>query len=99
MPLVVALISEHQINLGLDIGFSSEPAVIPELREEIAQVWSLPLGHRVEVCFTCSQRAAITGTLELLTSPDYPWDPHQPLRLRIAGLVFSNREIECWAIV
>lgn len=87
---------EHQTSLGLKVGYSPEPAVIPELREEIAQAWSLPLGERVEICFRGSQRAAITGVLELLSTPDYPWNAHQPLRLRIAGLVFSNREIERW---
>jgi hypothetical protein len=44
----------------------------PELRDEIARAWGLPLGQRVEVCFRGSQRAAIAGKLELLTTPDYP---------------------------
>jgi hypothetical protein len=87
---------EQQINLGLDITHTIAPAVVPELRDEIAQAWGLPIGERAEVRFRGSQRAAITGILELITSPDFPWNPRQALQLRIAGFVFSNREIESW---
>ena len=91
--------SEHQISLGLDDVYHPAPAAPPELREEIAQAWGLPLGSRVEVCFRDSQRSAMTGTLELLTAPDYPWNPRQTLQLRIAGFVFSSREIDRWTII
>lgn len=88
-------LSEHQISLGLDAGYNTEPAVVPALRDEIAATWRLPLGQRVEVGFR-GQRSVVTGILELYRAPDYPWDPHQPLQLRISGLVFSSREIERW---
>ena len=88
--------SEQQIDFGFDLPRVTAPAVVPELRDEIAQAWSLPLGQRVEVCFRNSQRASITGMLELISVPDFPWNPHQALRLRIAGFVFSSREIERW---
>ena len=42
---------------------------------EIAAVWSLPLGQRVEVCFRGGKRSAVAGILELLHAPDYSWDP------------------------
>lgn len=87
---------EQQISLGLDTTHTTAPAVVPELRAEIAQAWGLPLGERTEVCFRGSQRAAITGILDLITMPDFPWDRRQALQLRIAGFVFSNREIESW---
>lgn len=87
---------EQQISLGFDLPHSPAPVVMPELRGEIAQAWGLPLGERVEICFLGCQRAAITGTLELLSAPDYPWDPHQALKLHIAGFIFSSREIERW---
>src|SRR5690606_20162988 len=74
---------EHQINLSFGESSTTEAAVVPALRDEIAQAWGLPLGDRVEVCFRGSQRAAITGVLEVLTTPDFPWDVHQPLQLRI----------------
>ena len=88
--------SEQQISLGLDTTHTTAPAVVPELRDEIAQAWGLPLGERVEVCFRGSQRSAIAGVLELITTPDFPWNPKQALQLRIAGFVFSSREIESW---
>lgn len=88
--------SEQQISLGLDATHTSAPAVVPELRDEIALAWGLPLGERTEVRFRGGQPDAITGVLELLTAPDFPWNPRQALQLRIAGFVFSSREIESW---
>ncbi len=92
-------VSEQQISLGLDAGYCTAPAVVPQLRDEIATAWRLPLGQRVEVCLRGGQRSAVTGILELLRAPDYPWDPHQPLKLAIAGLIFSSREIDRWTIL
>lgn len=89
-------LSEQQISLALDAGYTTAPAVVLELRDEIAAAWSLPLGQRVEVCFRGGERSAITGILELLRAPDYPWVPHQPLKLGISGFVFSSREIASW---
>ena len=91
--------AEQQISLGLDTGFQPAPVVVPELREEITAAWGFPLGQRVEICFRGGQRSAISGKLELLRAPDYPWDPHQPLQLAIAGFVFSSREIGQWTIL
>lgn len=87
---------EQQISLGLDVTHTTAPAVVPELRDEIARAWALPIGERTEVCFRGSQRSAITGILELITTPDFPWNPRQPLKLRIAGFIFSSRDIESW---
>ena len=88
--------SEQQINLDLDCGYQTAPVVVPELRDEIAATWGLPLGQRVEICFRGAERSAVTGILELLRAPDYPWEPRHALQLGIAGLVFSSREIERW---
>lgn len=87
---------DQQIELGFESPSDAAPLVVPELRDEVAAAWGLPLGERVEVCFRGSQRASITGVLELISAPDFPWDPQQALRLRIAGFVFSSREIERW---
>jgi hypothetical protein len=89
-------VAEHQISLGLDEGFNPAPAVVPAIRDEIAAVWSLPLGQKVEICLRGAERSAVTGVLELLRAPDYPWDPHQTLQLRIAGFVLTSRQIERW---
>lgn len=91
--------NERQSEFGFDFGFSPPPAAAPELRDEIADVWGLPLGRRVEVCFRGAERSAIVGTLELLASPGYPWDPREPLRLHISGCVFSSREIGSWTLL
>ena len=87
--------AEHQIDLRLDVGYDSAPAVVSELREEIAAAWGLPLGQRVEVSLR-NERCALRGVLELRRAPDYPWDGRQALQLVVAGFVFSSREIERW---
>jgi hypothetical protein len=88
---------ERQINLGLDAPYTTTPVVVPELRDEIAQAWGLPLGERIQVRLRDSQCDTLTGTLELATAPDFPWNPREPLQLRIASFPFSSRVIESWS--
>ena len=88
--------AQNQLRLGLDTEFTTAPVILPQLREEIADVWRLPLGERVEVCFRGADRSSVIGNLELVAAPDYPWDPLQPLGLQISGYVFSSREIDRW---
>lgn len=87
---------EHQASLPFDLPYNPAPAAPPELRDEIAQAWGLPLGERVEVSFRDGQLDGISGVLELITPPDYPWNPREPLQLRIAGYPFSSRAIAQW---
>jgi hypothetical protein len=89
--------AEQQISLGFETLHTTAPAVVPELREEIAQAWRLPFGQRVEV--SLHNGDTIAGSLELVSSPAYPWDPHQPLRLRISGFVFTTKEIKHWVLL
>ena len=90
--------AEHQTNLRLDVGYEPAPAVVSELRDEIAAAWGLPLGQQVEVNLR-NERCARRGILELQRAPDYPWDGRQALRLAVAGFVFSSREMERWTVV
>lgn len=90
---------EHQVDLPFDAAFNLEPAAPSELRDEIARAWSLPISERVEVFFRDGQVDTLTGVLELAASPDFPWNPRQPLQLRIAGFAFSSRDIEHWTKV
>ena len=91
--------SEQQISLRLDLGYQPAPVVVPQLRDEIAAALGLPLGQQVEICFRDGERSAVTGILELLLAPDYPWEPRQALQLGIAGLVFSSRDINRWTTI
>jgi hypothetical protein len=90
--------AEHQTNLRLDVGYEPAPAVVSELRDEIAAAWGLPLGQRVEVSLR-NERCALRGVLELQRAPDYPWDGRQALQLVVAGFVFSSREMERWTVL
>jgi hypothetical protein len=87
---------EHQPGLPFDAPYQPEPAAPPELRDEIARAWGLPLGERVEITFRNESRDTITGRLKLRSSPDFPWNPRQPLRLRVNGFEFDSRAIERW---
>jgi hypothetical protein len=87
---------EHQADLPLDAAFNPAPAAPPELRDEIARAWGLPLGERVEISLRDGSVDTLAGVLELAAAPDFPWNPRQPLRLRVAGFVFSSRDIGRW---
>jgi len=91
--------SEQQMSLELNATGNSIPEACPLLRDEIARAWGLPLGQRVEVCLRGGERSAAIGKLELLSVPEFPWNPRQPLQLRISGFHFSSRDIERWTIV
>lgn len=81
-------------------GQSASVEPLPHLRDEIARVWGLPLGERVEVTFRPSFPVpALTGLLELRASPTRcPWDSHEPLALCIAGCYFGSRDIQKWSL-
>ena len=87
--------SEHQLSFGLDDSKGPEPAGTRELRDEIAEKWGLPLGERVEVEVR-GQRFPVTGTLTLVSTPDFPWDPREPLQLAIGTFVFRNLDLVRW---
>ena len=90
---------ENQTDLPLDALSHSGSPPAPELRDEIAAAFGLPLGERVHVSFRDSQIDAIAGKLELVVAPAYPWNPREPLALRVAGFTFSSRDIERWTRV
>lgn len=87
---------EHQGQLPLDANSDLAPAAPPELRDEIARTWGLPIGERVEVRLRNDAIDALVGVLELAAAPEFPWNPRDPLSLRIAGFGFSSRDIAQW---
>jgi len=94
------LAATAQLALAFDSSPVLQPGVVPHLRDEISRVWGLPLGERVEITFRPDfSIPAIAGRLELRASPTrYPWDPHEPLALRVAGCDFTSRDIEQWTL-
>lgn len=73
----------------------------PHLRDEIARVWGLPLGERVEITFRPAfPITSLSGRLELRSAPAcYPWNAREPLALRVAGQDFTSRDIERWSLL
>jgi hypothetical protein len=88
--------TEDQASLPLDDSLHAAPAAPPELRAEIARVWGLPIGERVDISLRRESLDTVAGVLELAAAPDFPWDPHQPLRLRVKGFVFDSHNIVRW---
>lgn len=89
--------ADDQLSLAFDSAPLLQPGAVPHLRDEIARVWSLPLGERVEIVFRPAlPLSAVTGILELREAPPMPWNYHLPLSLRVAGCDFSTRDIASW---
>ncbi len=85
-----------------DFVFASEPSLqpgpVPHLRDEIARIWSLPLGETVDLTLLRGSCTALRGRLQLECTPGLPFDPRQPLTLSISGVLFSSRDIEHWKL-
>jgi hypothetical protein len=66
---------------------------------DIARAWNLPIGRNVRVHLKEGENlSALDGRLELASAPDIPFDPRQPLSLRIRGYIFSSRVIAGWTL-
>ena len=69
------------------------------LLADIAAAWALPVGKRVRVQLKASENLTLLeGRLDLAAAPEVPFDPRQPLSLRVSGYVFSSRSITAWSI-
>jgi hypothetical protein len=69
------------------------------LVSDITRVWGLPIGRKVCGRLKDGENLpALDGRLELASAPDLPFDPRQPLNLRVRGYEFSSRAIAGWAI-
>jgi len=89
---------DSQAEFILDETAGEAPAVPSDIRDEIAQIWGLPLGRCVVLSVRGQERIELRGRLELVVAPRYPWDRREPLRLKIAGVIFSSPEIGHWVI-
>lgn len=87
---------EHQASLPFDLSYQPAPGAPPEMRDEIAHVWGLPIGAHAEITLRDESLDTVSGLLELVSTPDFPWNPRQPLQLRVNGFVFDSRAIERW---
>lgn len=91
--------SDAQLSLSLDSSPPPPSVAVAHLRDEIARAWGLPLGQRVEIAFRPAFPVpAVVGQLELRSTPAFPWDPREPLALRVAGCDFTSRDIAHWKL-
>jgi len=90
---------DDQLALAFDSSPILQPGPVPHLRDEIARVWSPPLGERVELALLRGPCDSLRGHLHLERAPDLPLNPRHPLALSIAGVAFSSRDIDHWKLV
>jgi hypothetical protein len=66
---------------------------------EIARVWNLPIGRRVRLRLRADESLPnVDGCLEIVAAPATPFNPKEPLTLRVRGYKFSSRAIIGWSL-
>jgi len=64
---------------------------------DIAKAWELPIGKNVRIHLKDGESLPVLdGRLELASAPELPFDPREPLNLRVRGYIFSSRSITGW---
>lgn len=71
----------------------------PELADEVAAVWGLPVGRRARVTLRGHAVDELCGLVQVAGLPDMPFAAHKPLRLRIGHEEFSSRQVTAWSVV
>jgi hypothetical protein len=74
-------------------------SLLPTLDEEIAALWHVPIGKRVDVSLRRHDLTGTRGRLEIARAPDWPFNPRQPLALRIGHVGFTHQQIESWFLL
>jgi hypothetical protein len=81
----------HAPQLGMP--WTDDPLVT-----DVAKAWGLPIGKNVRIHLKDGESLPVLdGRLELASAPDLPFDPREPLNLRVRGYIFSSRSIAGWA--
>ncbi len=70
----------------------------PELADEAARVWGLPVGQRARVTLRGHAMDGLHGLVQIAGLPDLPFDARRPLRLRIGHVEFTSRQVAAWTV-
>ena len=71
----------------------------PELADEAARVWGLPVGRHARVTLRGHAVDELSGLVQIAALPDLPFDGRKPLRLRIGHEEFTSRQVTGWTLV
>lgn len=71
----------------------------PELADEVAAGWGLPIGKKARVTLRGHQLEALAGWLQLEGLPNLPFDGREALRLRIGRDMFTSRQVAGWHLL
>lgn len=70
----------------------------PELADEAAAVWGLPVGRRARVTLRGHAVDELRGLVQIAGLPELPFDARRPLRLRIGHEEFTSRQVTGWSL-
>ncbi len=71
----------------------------PELADEAAAVWGLPVGQTARVTLRGHAVDELTGLVQIAGLPEPPLDAGKTLRLRIGREEFTSRQVAGWSLV
>jgi len=74
-------------------------ALAPSITDELAAAWSLPIGRHLHVELRGHEVAGLRGLLQVVSMPEYPFDPRRALHLRIGHVSFTSQQIASWSII
>ena len=71
----------------------------PELADEAAAAWGLPVGRVARVTLRGHAVDELTGLVQIAGLPELPLDARKTLRLRIGREEFTSRQVTGWSLV
>lgn len=74
------------------------PEPLADLVAEMTRLWGLPLYQQTRITLKNHSLDELCGRLELVSAPDLPLNPAQPLSLRVGGVEFSSRHVIAWSL-
>jgi hypothetical protein len=98
---------DEQLSLFTDLpagrSFAEPPLpgltdLAPELADEAARVWGLPVGRRARVTLRGHAMDGLHGLVQIAGLPDLPFDASRPLRLRVGHVEFTSRQVSAWTL-
>lgn len=74
------------------------PEPLADLVAEMVRLWGLPLYQKARITLKNHSLDELCGRLELVSAPDLPLNPAQPLALRAGGVAFFSNHVVAWSL-
>lgn len=73
--------------------------LVPELTDEMAAVWGLPVGRRARMTLRGHTLDELSGRVKIARLPGLPLDPREELQLCIGLETFTSRQVSGWCLL